>query len=449
MKRPVTDMLRARSGDLWLHMPGHGGQAVFPEKDLTALDLTELDDTDDLYHARNGLKQAQDLYAACADAGTSLFLHNGSTQGMHAMLEMGLRDGDTVILPRNAHLSAVNACILGNLRIEWIPVRMTADGYAYVDAEDAAEAVRKHPEAKRILVTRPDYYGGCMDLTAVCRAAGEAGMDVVADEAHGAHLPWYPRIPSASAWNVRAWTQSCHKTLPALTGSAVLQLRNAEDAAAALRVVRREQTSSPSFLLMRSIDDARAWMEEHGTGMLENRARLLQQVARRLEEMGFADPRPGWARESGCVFDDTRLVVSGIGPGTAEALAACGIQAEMYDGHRLVLLPPVSFGEKEAERFLGAMETAVPCGNMPPAVPGMIPPRVMDVREAALAESEWIPLEKAGNRIAAESAGIYPPGIPLVVPGEMITGEVVERLAGQRKEHRFGMEEERILCVKM
>ena len=447
--RPVSEMLEACQNGMWLHMPGHGGKAPFGPADMTELDLTELDCTDDLYHPRSGIAQAEEIYAQRAHAGATLFLHNGSTQGIHAMLQMQMREGDTVILPRNAHLSAVNACILGNLRIVWIPVRHTRDGYVYVDSGDAERVIRQSPQARRVLITRPDYYGGCMDLGRVCGAARETGMDVVVDEAHGAHLPWHPDIPSASAWHVRAWTQSCHKTMPALTGSAVMHVMDSADRAEAMRIVRREQTSSPSFLLMRSIDDARAWMDENGE-QLNERMKRLDRIAREAEKMGFADPRKAWAEETGYAYDRSRLVIAGICAESAASLDRLGVHWEMYDGDRLVLLPPVGFGSEEEARLLDALRRCGRPGRTDREI--MIPdmPRsVMDVRAAALADMESVPLCEAAGRIAGESAGIYPPGVPLVVPGEELTGDVLDVLRHTSEEHRFGVEGDRILCVKM
>ena len=131
-ERPVWSMLEAAAGRHSGHMPGHKGQAPFGPVDLYALDTTELPVTDDLYSAERGLKRAEDLYAAATGAGASLFLHNGSTSGNHVMLQLYAHEGDTVLLPRNAHMSAVNAGVLGGLKVVWMPVTQRADGYCYL-----------------------------------------------------------------------------------------------------------------------------------------------------------------------------------------------------------------------------------------------------------------------------------------------------------------------------
>ena len=146
--RPVYDMLTAASARRSGHMPGHKGRPPFGAADLYALDTTELPNTDDLYAAEGGLREAMRLYAQAAGAAKTIFLHNGSTAGNHVMLQLYAREGETVLLPRNAHLSAVNACVLGGMRVKWMPVRCTPDGYCYLAEEDVLAALRANPDAR-------------------------------------------------------------------------------------------------------------------------------------------------------------------------------------------------------------------------------------------------------------------------------------------------------------
>ena len=294
--RPVYDMLPAASARRSGHMPGHKGRPPFGAADLYALDTTELPNTDDLYAAEGGLREAMRLYAQAAGAAKTIFLHNGSTAGNHVMLQLYARDGETVLLPRNAHLSAVNACVLGGMRVKCMPVRCTPDGYCYLAEEDVLAALRANPDARAMLLVRPDYYGGAMRedvFRRIAAAAHRQGTKVVVDEAHGAHFPWCDGMTSAGALGADAWVQSVHKTLMGLTGSAVLHLADAADEKRAWTLLRREQTSSPSFLLMLSIDDSRAWMEENG------RARLLTRRITMHTRIGRICPcaltRRGWS----------------------------------------------------------------------------------------------------------------------------------------------------------
>lgn len=145
MERPVDQMLRRAAERFSGHMPGHKGRGPFGDDDLFSLDTTELPNTDDLYCPQHGLNEAQKLYAKAVGAGASLFLHNGSTMGIHAMLMLWAREGDTVLLPRNAHLSASNACVLGGMNVVWMPVTQLSDGLCYVSEETVLEMMGRYP----------------------------------------------------------------------------------------------------------------------------------------------------------------------------------------------------------------------------------------------------------------------------------------------------------------
>ena len=448
--RPIYDMLLAASGRGRFHMPGHKGRAPFGPVDLYRLDTTELPVTDDLYAAERGIAQAQRLYAGAAGAAETLFLHNGSSCGIHIMMQLWAREGDTVLLPRNAHLSAVNGCVMGGARVRWIPVTQRADGCCYVREEDVLAAMERHPQARTLLLTRPDYYGGCLPLARIIDRAHALGMKVAVDEAHGAHLPWMDAPRSAGAMGADAWVQSVHKTLPGLTGSAVLHLRDAADGEYALRLMRREQTSSPSFLLMMGIDDARAYMEQRGAQELKRVIARAEEVRRRLPALGYADAHDAW-RDTGLDFDPTRLVITAPqgGDALAQSLRQRGIDVEMNDLSRAVLILTAMDEDADFAALTDALAeippAASPAMTLAPACP--LPERVMEVRPAATAPCETVPLDKAEGRIAAASAGLYPPGVPLICPGERFDRNVLERLMNAGNQQRFGVEGDKVLCV--
>ena len=450
--RPIHDMLQAAALRTRGHMPGHGGLAPFPVGDLYELDTTETDATDDLYSPVHAILEAQEQYAAAAGAKATVFLHNGSTQGIHAMLEAELRDGDTVILPRNAHLSAQAACIIGGLRVSWICLRQTQDGYSYIAEDDVLEALKKTPEAKCLLLTRPDYYGGCIPLERIAREARRRGVRLVVDEAHGAHFPWLNGISSAGDFGADYWVQSVHKTLPGLTGSAVLHASSAAHMKSAMRVIRREQTSSPSFLLLQSVDDSRAYMEERGVRHLEQLAQTLQNVKRSLSEIGYGNPQEAWTKETGYCFDPLHLVIRAPqgGKKLMKQLSELSYDVEMADRNQVVCLygagmqPEVVYRlESLLKRVRGFGKDAALFDTLPP-----IPKAVMPLRVAALSDTEYINYRQAQDRICAQAAGLYPPGIPLVVPGEKISREVIEILGNNTPNDRFGMEGDMMLCVR-
>ena len=373
-------------------MPGHKGRPPFGAADLYALDTTELPNTDDLYAAEGGLREAMRLYAQAAGAAKTIFLHNGSTAGNHVMLQLYAREGETVLLPRNAHLSAVNACVLGGMRVKWMPVRCTPDGYCYLAEEDVLAALRANLDARAMLLVRPDYYGGAMRedvFRRIAAAAHRQGTKVVVDEAHGAHFPWCDGTTSAGALGADAWVQSVHKTLMGLTGSAVLHLADSADERRAWTLLRREQTSSPSFLLMLSIDDSRAWMEENGRAHLRALSEAVNDVRRRLVGTPYHDAYANWANLP-VRFDPTRLVIFAPQGGKflAEQLREAGLDVEMADERRVVLILSVMDDIVEIRR-LPELLASIPAAEKKQFAPLTLmpdmPEAVLTPRQAAMA----------------------------------------------------------------
>ena len=450
-ERPMQDMLGAAAGRKSFHMPGHKGCMPFGFADLYAMDTTETPLTDDLYAPENGILKAQKLYAEAAGAGVSILLHNGSTAGIHAMVQLYAGEGDTILLPRNAHLSAANGCILGGIEPVWMPVTQRKDGYCYIEEATVLSMIAVHPEAKAVLLTRPDFYGGCIPLERIAAAAHGAGMKLVVDEAHGAHLPWLAEVNSAGACGADAWVQSVHKTLPGLTGAAVLHLAEAADRPQAMRILRREQTSSPSFILLRSVDDARAWMDAEGADRLRAIAAAAAEFRAALADTPYADAHGAWG-DTGLAFDPTRLVIAAPqgGAALAAALQERGFDVEMHDHRRVVLIlsamdePATLTALMAALRDIPAPETAV--ADVPELC--ALPPKRAGLRRAAMGPCEYVPVTQAVGRVAAASAGLYPPGIPLVCAGEEITAEVAGLLASVGNRERFGMEGDMLLCMR-
>ena len=452
LNRPVHDMLTECKGRLRLHVPGHKGQAIFGGEYILDYDMTELDITDDLYHPSGAIQKAQELLALSAASGHSFFLTGGSTAGILTMLLYATKPGDTVILPRNAHLSCINGCILADLNPVFVPFDITADGFSYIQADSILKAIVKHPEAKAVLVTRPDYYGGMMPLAGIAAAAHARGMRLLVDEAHGAHFNWMHGVETASSAGADLWVQSAHKTLPAMTPAAFLHIGKLEDADRARRMLRMVQTSSPAFYLMKSMDDARAWMDTHGADRLASLKKRLTTFRYMLKEIGYQDAHEAW-RDLPLTFDETRLVISAPQGGFAltSELKRLSVDAEMADDRRVVCVFSVmddeeTFSKLETSLRLIKKVTAVPA--LTPYISHQLPRRIMPPRHAALSDVEWVDMAEAMGRVLASSVGLYPPGIPLVTPGEEIPYESIALLLSVPERNRFGIVDGRILCVK-
>ena len=450
--RPMHEMLSSNLDRLHLHVPGHKGKDLFDNVPAQTFDTTELGITDDLYAPTGAIQLAQEQMALSAGAGHTLFLTGGSTAGILTMLLYSAKPGDTVILPRNAHQSCINGCVLADLHPAYVPFEMTEDGYAYAPEEAFLKVIAHHPKAAAVLVTRPDYYGGMVPLAKIAKAAHDLGMRLLIDEAHGAHLNWMTDIETASSAGADLWVQSAHKTLPALTAGAFLHLGKNEDVLRARRMLRMVQTSSPAFYLMKSLDDARAWMDTHGKPALEKLQGCLHAFRSLITELGYQDAHALWSNQP-LTFDPTRLVLSAPqgGYALADALMRLGVDVEMADERRIVCIMAVMDGRQTLDRLEAALKAAtyLPAVNtFLPAIPLSLPVQKLSLRQAALGDTQWVALEKSAGRILASSIGLYPPGVPLAAPGEEMTGEIAAILLSAPEKNRFGIHNGNLLCVK-
>lgn len=438
MPRPMRDMLERVSGRVSLHMPGAQGKAPYESFDPYRLDTTELSVTDDLYAPSGAIAEAQRLAAKSAGAAHTLLLHGGSTAGMHAMLLYAASRGGKVILPRNVHISAVHICAVAGIEPVFAWLGYTVSGIPYTSDEAYLEALERCPDAKAMLVVRPDFYGTlCWPQRAVSQAH-ERGMLVLCDEAHGAHFNWDAATPNAGECGADLFIQSAHKTLPALTAGAWLHANAQIDAELLLRRLRMVQTSSPSFINMLSLDDARAWMDENGAEAIKRLRGAVRRFHERARALGYADG------QDELTYDRTRLVLKAPQGGfrLARALAERGIDVEMSDERRVVCILSLMDGEERLERLLEALRDIPPDGKAAEALPEPprgLPERVLTLHEAAFAPSRALPPKSAAGRVSAGQVGLYPPGVALLTAGERVSEALAEYLAQVSPERLFGL----------
>jgi len=457
---PLLEALAAyaASSPLRFHVPGHGGGRGAPPDfasltggGLFALDATELPGLDDLNGPKGVISGAQCLAAGAFGSDHCFFLVNGTSQGLQALLLASGRPGQKVILPANCHRSVVGGLILAGLEPVFVrPAVVSGFNFAAgLPAGAVAGAVAGNPGACAVLCLHPTYYGAVGDLKKISGQAHAAGLPLLADEAHGSHLYFHPVFPAgALRCEADASVQSIHKTGGSLTQSSLLHLKGSrldrDRVAAALRLL---QTSSPSYVLMASLDAARRQLALEG-------GRLWQEVleASAVLRSGLAAIRgievfgPDHLDGDG-VFDcdPARLVVrvSGLGLTGRQAFAwlaaRAGIYAEMADHDNVVLVLGPGISREECRRLvigfagLAAREGRYPLPVCPPA--GDMPParRVLGVREAWFAPSRPVDLDQAAGEVSAEWVAVYPPGIPVIVPGEEVSAGVVNYLTRARE----------------
>lgn len=459
MPRPMRAMVEAAARRTSLHMPATGGRAPFRRFDPYRWDTTELPVTDDLYRPTGAIAEAERLAARSAGASTALMLAGGSTAGVHAMLLYAVGPGGAVVLPRNAHVSALSLCATAGIEPVFAEPSLTREGRLYTTPEAYARALDARPDAAAVLALHGDYYGLLCDLPAIARAAHSRGKPLLCDEAHGAYFNWRPDVPNAGVCGADLFVQSAHKTLPALTAGAWLFAGSQVDAVRLRAVLRMVQTSSPSFLTLLALDEARAYMDAHGAVACAALDAALTRLRARTLALGYADGQP--APPADMAYDRLRLVLRAPEGGhlLAERLAAQGVDVEMSDdGHIVCIAPLIGFKPvlrkleaalAIAARLRGAGSPLPPIRAPLPCLPAQWPARRIPLQTAAFAPPEAISPAMAAGRVSAAFVGLYPPGVAWLTPGDEITPEIAALVAGTPPERLFGLTPTGLLpCVQ-
>jgi len=441
------------------HMPGHKGGRAVNDRLLQALgpktwamDATGVLGLDDLHQPGGVIQEAQELAAAAFGADHTFFLVNGTSAGVQAMILSACAPGDKIIIGRNLHKSAQAGLVLSGAQPVYIQPEVDPElgiGLGLAPAS-VADAIRRHPDAAAVLVVSPTYHGIASDLAAIAGLTHKAGMLLLVDEAHGAHFRFHSALPRPGALEAGAdmAAHGIHKVLGGLTQASMLHVKGGRvDLARVRRVLQALQSTSASYLLLASLDAARRDAALQGERLLSGPlewARLLRRGV-----AGLA-PLRTFGRElvgrPGCAGLDELKVnvdVTGLGLTGQEAEVLLrrryGIQAEMLDLAGVLFMLGPGSGRKDVEVLLGALEDLVQTtpgtdlrpgarAVLPPPPPPPLPPSEITPREAFFRPSEAVPLDEAEDRIAAELVTCYPPGIPLIGPGERVTAQVLEQM---------------------
>ncbi|MDF2556879.1 MAG: speA [Bacillales bacterium] len=414
----------------------------FAGRELLKFDVNSMPNLDNLNYPKGVIAEAQDLMAEAFGADHAFFIVGGTTQAIHAMIFSACGPGEKLLLPRNVHKSAVNAMIMAGVT----PVYMHAgvdDELQFVTGvsfETAKQAIDENPDAKAILLINPTYYGACSPLKEITDYAHSKDMVVLVDEAHGAHLHFHDKLPlSAMTCGADISATSIHKTGGSLTQSSALLLKNNRISKYSVqKALNLLQTTSASYLLMTSLDIARRNLALNGKKQLDEIIQLVSNArasinlipglyAYGLEKVGTNDIYS---------LDETKLgvQVSGLGITGFEVYEILrteyNIQLELADTHNILAI--ISFGDKKenlAHLVDALRDLSQKIGENRVLnkfnVPNIDPVIKIAPREAFFADKETVLLEEAIGRISAESVMVYPPGIPILSPGELITTEIV------------------------
>ncbi|MBP5282420.1 MAG: aminotransferase class V-fold PLP-dependent enzyme [Lachnospiraceae bacterium] len=449
-------------GDMYpYHMPGHKRRAfgAMPPKALE-MDITEIDGFDDLHAPEEILKDLQERIARLYGAEESFCLVNGSTCGILSALSAALPEGGKLLMARNCHKSAYHAAYLRNLKVSYLMPPMNRD-FGICDGIEPSQvqkALEEDPQIQAVLITSPTYEGRISPIREIAKVVHSFGKVLIVDEAHGAHLGLFPKFHENSCQaGADLVIHSVHKTLPAMTQTALLHVCGERvDREMLRRFLRIYQSSSPSYVLMASIDNAVTMMEQD-KAICKEFVEEFCALRKRLENCKYLRflPNDGEKQDIG------KLVIHGETSGlTGQQIYDIlrdryHLQLEMAAGDYCLAMFTVGDTKEGYERMAeallamdedtpaqaGASHTAQVEGNGSLAAEAQStapvtdcmdlqqpPLTVKSLKEAWDAPWELVSIDYCKGRTAAEFVSFYPPGTPLVAPGEIYTKEILRSL---------------------
>ena len=428
-------------------VPGHKQGRGTPElteflgRQCLSVDVNSMKPLDNLGHPTSVIKETEALAADAFGADRAFLIIGGTTAAVQAMIMSVCKRGDSIILPRNVHKSAINALIIAGIIPVYVDPGIHPDlGISLgMRAEDAEAAIAAHPEAKAVFVNNPTYYGICPDIRRITDAAHRAGMVLLADEAHGTHFYFAEGLPvSAMEAGADMAAVSMHKTGGSLTQSSMLLMKRGRVNPDYVRtVINLTQTTSASYLLMVSLDIARKALATKGDATFKRVTELAEYARGEINKIGgyYAFSREIIDGSYICDFDVTKLSVNTLKTGLAGIEVYdllrddYGIQTEFGDMGNMLAIVSVGDNHYAIERLVAALSEIKRLHGRE----GLklldheyIPPVVrMTPQDAFYAESEPVCIRNSVGRISAEFVMCYPPGIPILAPGEEITEETL------------------------
>ncbi|TDF91618.1 aminotransferase class I/II-fold pyridoxal phosphate-dependent enzyme [Paenibacillus piri] len=462
-KAPLFERLVEHAGSkhISLHVPGHkAGQGLAASarpyyEAILQLDATEITGLDDLHHPEEAILEAQQLAADCFGAEESFFLVNGSTVGNLAMILSVCRRGELLLVQRDVHKSVIHGLMLAGAKAVFLNPEVDSEtGLTLGLRPDAVEqALEKYPAAKGLLLTRPGYYGTAVSLEPIAKLLHDRQKPLLVDEAHGAHFGFHPALPKAAlSYGADAVVQSTHKLLTAMTMGAMLHVQGERiDRKEIKRYLTMLQSSSPSYPLMASLDLSRMQMHTKGEELLQQGMSVVGQFKEHMKTQSrFQLQEPQAADVDGVLQDPFKVILTDAegrmsGFALKDELEARDCFVELADPQAVLLVFSLASTSDDVDRLVGALrsiandlqgEAGPPAdlsSRLQPAqtysaVPGLSEPVSFDEQMYRNKGTAQLPLEEAVGMMAAEMIVPYPPGIPVLCPGESISAEVVRYL---------------------
>lgn len=402
-------------------MPGHkNGRGL--KKDLLSLDVTELEETENLHHAGEHVQNANKRLSCLYGGEKSYILTGGSTAAIQAMICACVPNGGTLLAGSDCHMSVINTCVLLGINIKFFPKHINS-----FSVPDGMRTLKEYLDGNidAVIITSPNYYGICSDIKIIAKECHEKNIPLLVDEAHGAHFISDSRFPETAVKYADAVCQSAHKTLNAMNGAAYLHVNSTRVNHDRLeKALCMFQSSSPSYVIAASADTAREELEgDNNWGETIDHCNTLREKFLKAGIKVFAND------------DVTRLVlnfsdydISGFA--MSDILCKNGIDIEMADLFNIVLIVTPSNTPEDTDKLFNTLCQIlknIPKAKNKPKI--LMPPycsEIISPQEVFYAKQEKIPLEEASERISCDTVVPYPPGVPAIYMGETIKREHIE-----------------------
>jgi arginine decarboxylase len=450
LRTPIFDAVKKYVSDevISFHVPAHkqgkglNEYAEFLGDTVLKIDANGMPDLDNACNPVGVIREAEKLCAQVFGAQNSYFLVNGTTAGVQAMILATCGTGDEIILPRNVHKSTFGALILSGAIPVYVQPEIDADfGIANnIEVSSLKECIGNHPHAKAVFILNPTYYGMTSDLKAIVRHAHRNNMVVLVDEAHGGHMSFHSKLPlTAMEVGADMSAVSLHKTIGSMTQTAALLTRgNIIDPDNVKQVINLTYTTSASYVLMCSIDIARKQMAFYGESMLEKTLDLVKHAKENINKIeGLYSLDKNKKGQLGCYdFDETKLVINvsktGLTGYEVEKILreTYNIQIELSDMYNILSIVGLGETELNMHRLVDALkEIAKETPHKKQRKIKFIPSNpqvIVSPRDAFYSYKKSVTISNSIGEIAGEMIMAYPPGIPVVCPGERISKDIID-----------------------
>lgn len=435
--------------NLRFHMPGHKGKKETIKKvieNIQDYDVTEVNGTDNLHNPTDIIKNTQKKIAKTYGAKDSYILVNGTTSGIISAILACTKPKEKILIQRDCHKSVFSAAILGNIEIEYLYPKYNEEFSLNVsiDILELEKKLEEHSDIKAVVLTYPTYYGICCNIKEAAKIIHKYNKILIVDEAHGSHLNFLEVLPiAAEKTGADIVIQSTHKTLPALTQSSVLHVCSEKINKEKLKkILAMIQSSSPSYILMSSVENAVEYMEKQGKARLNKNIETIRKKTNEAVKKGIKIITKDVIRDiNGFDFDETKILMSlehiGISGSELEKILRekYKIQVEMSDmtyinafvtaadePNEIIKLFDSVINILELNKQNNKEKKQVKIGSVP------ILEKAFSIRRAFYEENKKIKLINSCDKISADFIIPYPPGIPLVCPGEIISKEIISIL---------------------